>query len=105
MLEDYRRDREAILHKYSDLALQWLEDKGAINCGQCRQNRWDEAKVERVALIPFSSLPEDTAVGADLRKVAQGNTAFRAVCQHCGNILLIDERTLILNEEPRETPS
>jgi hypothetical protein len=101
------------VHKHDEPVLQWLEDRRALNCGQCRQNRWEPGRIERVALIPLKSLPRTTSLGGPalsrsrgseraagrstgeaLREAAEGNTAIRVVCGHCGNTLLIDEQVM-----------
>jgi hypothetical protein len=91
---------------------QWLVDKHALNCPQCRQHMWDFRRVERVALIPLRDLPRDTSAGGppisraggderaakrpveDLLQAARENTATRLVCGHCGNVLLLDDMIL-----------
>lgn len=102
-----------MVSEHAETVLQWLERKTALNCGQCRQNRWDRDRIERVAVIPFSNLPSRPAsggpavsrrgsaeraagreAGSDLREAAREHTAFQVICQHCGNTLLIDEQVM-----------
>ena len=113
------RAGEGVRSMYGERVRQWLESKHAVNCGQCRQSRWQYDRAELVALIPVISLPRDTSMGgppisrsgaaeraasrsegADLREAARGNTAIRVVCGHCGNTLLIDEQVMEQQQNP-----
>jgi hypothetical protein len=102
---------------------EWLGSKGAAKCGQCGQEAWQTETADRVFLLstgsvsrlsaaaPQSSSLGDTlsgllnepakAIGSliePLKTAAKDNAMVRVICGNCGNVLLLDHRT-VLGEE------
>jgi ribosomal protein S27AE len=103
---------------------KWLDSKGAAKCGQCGQEAWEADAAERVFLPSTSSVsrlsagaPQHSSLGdalsgllneagkgigglvEPLKAAARENAVVRVVCGNCGNVLLLDHRT-VLGEEP-----
>ena len=102
---------------------EWLDSKGAAQCGQCGQEAWHTDTADRVFLLSTGSVsrlstaaPQGSSLGdtlsgflneptkaigsliEPLRTAARDNAMVRIICGNCGNVLLLDHRT-VLGEE------
>jgi hypothetical protein len=102
---------------------EWLDSKGTAKCSQCGQEAWQTETADRVFLLSTGSVsrltaaaPQDSSLGdtlsgllneptkaigslvEPLKTAARDNSMVRVICGNCGNVLLLDHRT-VLGEE------
>lgn len=102
---------------------EWQASKGAAQCGQCGKEAWQTDTADRVFMLSTGSVsrlsaaaPQGSSLGdtlsgllnepakgigsliEPLKTAARDNAMVRIICGNCGNVLLLDHRT-VLGEE------